>query len=136
MQSSRFTTAAIVFVTLFALSCGGGGSSTGPSPDPDPGGDPLVISILGDRGNQSFSPNPAIAAGQMVVFRNNDSVAHRVRLNDLSVDWGIVNPGATSPAFRMPGEGTNYHCNLHVGMSGAVAVDAGTPPPPCRGDYC
>ena len=114
------------------MSCGG--SSTGPSPTPSDG--QVVISIVGERGTQSFSPNPAVAAGRLVVFRNNDTIPHRVRLNDLSVDWGTINPGATSQPFRMPAEGTNYHCNLHSGMIGAVAVDDTTPPPTCRGEYC
>ena len=133
MRVSRLTPAAIILAALFALNCGSSGPA---SPGNTPGTENFVISILGDRGTTSFSPNPAIAAGRMVVFRNNDTVAHRVRLNDLTVDWGTVNPGATSPAFRMPAGGTNYHCNLHVGMIGAVAIDAETPPPTCRGDYC
>jgi hypothetical protein len=72
----------------------------------------------------------------MVVFRNTDVVAHRVRLNDFSVDWGTIAPGATSAPLRMPADGTNYHCSLHPTMIGAVAINAETPPPMCRGDYC
>ena len=114
---------------------GCGGSSTAPSGSSSGGLAPVVISIVGDRGNLSFSPNPATAGGRMVVFRNNDSVAHRVRLNDLTVDWGTIQPGATSAPLTMPAAGTNYHCSVHPTMIGAVAAE-GQPPPACRGDYC
>jgi plastocyanin len=95
----------------------------------------MTITILGERGGQSFSPNPALAAGQTVVFRNSDAVVHRVRLNDLSVDTGDIAPGATSRAVVMPAAGTNYHCQLHPAMIGAVG-SAGNNPPPCVGAYC
>ena len=65
-----------------------------------------------------------------------DTVEHRVRLNDLSVDWGTIQPGQTSAAFRMPTEGSNYHCELHPTMIGAVNPEAGGTPPPCQGTYC
>ena len=71
----------------------------------------------------------------MVVFRNTDTVVHRVRLNDLSIDTGDIAPGATSRAVRMPTAGTNYHCFLHLTMVGAVNSGT-TPPPPCTGLYC
>ena len=57
-----------------------------------------MITIVGQNGTQAFSPNPASFGGQMVVFRNNDSVAHRVVLNDGSVDTGDIAPGR--PAAR------------------------------------
>ena len=131
MELARVRMAVIGLGVLTALSCGGSAA-----PTPTPTNDAVTVSIVGQLGNTSFNPNPAIAAGRMVVFRNNDSVAHRVRLNDFSVDWGTIQPGGVSAAFRMPAEGTNYHCDLHPTMIGAVAVDAGTPPPACRGDYC
>lgn len=71
----------------------------------------------------------------MVVFRNTDTVVHRVRLNDGSVDTGDIAPGATSRAVLMPAGGTNYHCSLHVDMVGAVNAASGAPPPPCT-MYC
>jgi plastocyanin len=72
----------------------------------------------------------------MVVFRNADAVAHRVVLNDGSIDTGSLAPGATSAAVRMPDGGTNYHCSLHPDMIGAVNPVAGGPPPACTGLYC
>ena len=115
---------------LLLAACGGGGSS--PS-GPNPGA--LTITITRQNGSQSFSPNPASAGGQTVVFRNTDSVVHRVRLNDGSVDTGDIAPGATSAPVQMPAGGTNYHCSVHPDMIGAVSGTAGGPPP-CEGPYC
>jgi hypothetical protein len=88
------------------------------------------------NGAQSFSPNPASAGGRAVVFRNADSIVHRVRLNDLSVDTGDLAPGAASREFQMPSGGTNYHCSHHPDMIGAVNGTGGSGPPPCEGVYC
>ena len=71
----------------------------------------------------------------MVTFRNGDTVVHRVRLNDGSLDTGDIAPGATSQAVLMPMGGTNYHCSLHPSMIGAVSPP-NAPPPACVGEYC
>jgi plastocyanin len=92
--------------------------------------------LVGQNGVQAFSPNPATFGGQQVVFKNNDSVMHRVVLNDGSVDTGSIAPGATSGVVTMPGTGTNYHCSVHPGMIGSVTAASGAAPPPCQGDYC
>ena len=132
-MSSAGLKAVAVLALAGVWACGGGGGSDNPV-GPSPGG-PVTITIVGDRGSQSFSPNPATAAGRMVVFRNSDTVVHRVRLNDLSIDTGDIAPGATSQAFLMPASGTNYHCSLHLGMIGAISGES-TPPPACQGQYC
>jgi plastocyanin len=126
----------LVGATVLALvaACGGGGSSTPTSPSPSPSA--LTITVTRQAGAQSFSPNPASAGGQMVVFRNSDSVVHRVVLNDGTIDTGNIAPGASSAAVRMPTTGTNYHCSLHPDMIGAVNPAAGGPPPVCEGIYC
>ncbi len=118
---------------LIALSACGGGSST-PTSTATPS--PITISIVRRDGARSFSPNPAQAGGQMVVFRNDDTIVHRVRLNDLSIDTGDIAPRASSRAILMPSEGTNYHCGIHPDMIGSVNASGGAPPPPCRGVYC
>lgn len=116
---------------VLLVGCGGGGGSTPSSPSSTA---PATITIVGSSGAQAFSPNPASLGGQMVVFRNNDSVAHRVVLNDNSIDTGDIAPGATSRAVLMPGTGTNYHCQIHPGMIGAVSGPSGVPA--CTGLYC
>jgi plastocyanin len=124
-----FAAAAVVLLVLGMTMCGGGSPS-----EPAPLG-PVTITIMGERGSQSFSPNPATAAGRTVVFRNADSVVHRVRLNDLSIDTGDIAPGATSNPVNMPASGTNYHCSLHTTMIGAIG-GGNSGPPPCQGIYC
>jgi plastocyanin len=124
------------FLTAAALSVAtcGSSSSTPTSPTATPSA--VTITVNGQNGAQSFSPNPATAAGQMVVFRNADSVVHHIVLNDGTVDTGDIAPGQTSRAVQMPAAGTNYHCSLHPTMVGAVNASAGAPPPPCEGIYC
>src|SRR5687768_18140541 len=80
--------AAAIVAGLGASSCGGGSSPTTPSAP-----NVVTITITRQNGAQSFSPNPASAGGQMVVFRNADSILHRVQLNDGSLDTGNIAPG-------------------------------------------
>ena len=122
--------AAIIIVAAGAVSCGGNSSPSGPSAS-----NVLTITITRQNGSQSFSPNPASAGGEMVVFRNADSIIHRVQLNDGTIDTGNIAPGATSAPALMPASGTNYHCTIHPDMIGAVNAEAG-PPPRCEGPYC
>ena len=126
-------TSALTLAAMVAA-CGGGDSSAPTAPSPS--ASPFTITVTRQNGAQSFSPNPATAGGQMVVFRNADTIVHRVTLNDGSLDTGNIAPGATSAAVRMPNGGTNYHCSLHPDMIGAVTPQAGGPPPMCEGIYC
>ena len=101
---------------LIAASCGssgGGGTPTGPSNPPAGGGgggtQPTVtITITGQGGKLAFNPNPAtISQGQMVVFKNNDTVAHHVMLDDGTVQTPDIAPGATSAPVAMANGGAN-----------------------------
>jgi plastocyanin len=119
-------------VAAIGWGCGDGDSNpSGPSTATGP-----TISIVGQNGTQAFTPNPASFGGQTVVFKNNDSVVHRVVLNDNSIDTGDIAPGATSRAVLIPTSGTNYHCFNHPGMIGSVSGSAGGAPPTCEGIYC
>jgi plastocyanin len=119
--------------------CGGSSSPpTQPSPTPSPTPAPTsnaAISILGNRGNQSFTPNPGSDSGGMTSWKNNDNLVHRIMANDGSFDTGDIGPGQTSAAEAVPAAGINYHCTIHPGMIGAINAAAG-PPPPCTGSYC
>jgi plastocyanin len=85
-----------------------------------------TININGQNGTQAFAPNPSSFGGQMVVFKNNDSVTHRVVLNDGSVDTGNIAPGASTQAVMMPGGGTIYHCSIPSRHDvGAVSASSG-----------
>jgi plastocyanin len=117
-------------------SCGGGYSAPTPTTPSPSDSNAITISVVRQNGAQSFSPNPASAGGQVVVFKNNDSIVHRVILNDGTLDTGDIAPGATSRALTMPSAGTNYHCTIHPSMVGSVSPAAGGAPPPCEGAYC
>jgi plastocyanin len=130
-MSSWFLLIPSLLVVMASSGCGGSSPSAAPSPPNTPS-----INIVGQNGTLAFSPNPASFGGQSVVFKNNDSVTHRIVLNDGSVDLGDIAPGATSRAVTMPASGTNYHCSTHPGMIGSVNPASGGPPPPCQGAYC
>lgn len=137
MRSVSLRIPILAVALMAAAACGGGSGGSGEGPTgPSGGSNAMTITITRQNGNQSFSPNPASAGGQMVVFRNADSIVHRVRLNDGSVDTGDIAPGATSRAVQIPATGTNYHCTLHPDMVGAVNASGGAPPPECEGEYC
>lgn len=131
-----FSVLALIVIAMCVASCGSSSTPTAPSPSASPGTTTATIVINRQNGSLSFSPNPAAFGGQSVVFRNADSVIHRVQLNDMSVDTGDIAPGATSRAVQMPANGTNYHCALHPDMVGAVMGSGGLPAPPCEGVYC
>jgi plastocyanin len=140
MRSPLSSPVVVVAATLLVASCGGGsGSPTTPSPSqpgPSPGATAFVITVVREAGAQSFDPSPASAGGLAVVFRNADTVVHRVMMNDGSIDTGDIAPGATSRELQMPAAGTNYHCSIHPAMIGQVNAEGGAPAPPCTGLYC
>jgi plastocyanin len=132
MQLRSAVAAALLAGLAVASGCGGGNT---PAPAPTANLAP-TITIVGENGTQAFTPNPASFGGQQVVFKNNTSIAHRIVLNDGSVDTGDIGPGATSRAVTMPSSGTNYHCSIHLGMIGSSSAATGAPPPACEGQYC
>ena len=135
----RFSTLARIgaFASLVGIAaCGGGSQSTPTTPSGSPPPSPSTsITIVGDRGSQSFTPNPGPASGGMASWRNTDGVVHRIKSNDGSFDTGDIAPGQASAARAVPAAGMNYHCSIHPGMIGAINAEAG-PPPPCTGIYC
>jgi plastocyanin len=137
---SKCAVIGIALCAIAASNCGGSDSGSGSpiAPTPPPTGNPpITIAIMGDRGNQSFSPNPAtVAQGAALVFRNNDNMVHRIVFNDNSLDSGNINPNASSDGRTVSTNGANYHCSIHPGMIGSISGAAGQPPPPCTGTYC
>jgi plastocyanin len=128
----RFTSIAAAVLTA---SCSGGGGANVPTGPGAPNA--ITITIVGERANQSFNPNPStVAPGQMLVWRNTDNIVHRIKFNDDRLDTGDIAPGASSAPRAMPTEGANYHCTLHPGMVGSIRATSTAPPPPCDGPYC
>ena len=141
MQKPR-TLAAAFATALFAVSCGGGGGSTPTAPTTPPAGggsgntNTITITITGQGGKLAFTPNPAaVSAGQTVVFKNNDTVAHHVMLDDGTAQTPDIAPGATSAAVTI-GNNKSYHCTIHPGMVGGFNGTEVEPPPNCNSAYC
>ena len=140
MERSRTMAFALVGA-LVVVSCGGGGSPAGPSNPPAGGGGSsttITVTITGQGGRLAFFPNPAtVAAGQLVVFKNNDTVAHRVTLDDMTVQTPEIAPGATSAPVAMGVTGSKtYHCTIHPGMVGGFNGAEAELPPNCNQAYC
>lgn len=123
-------------ITVALITCGCGGSTGPAAPSPTTSPSATTIAILGERGAQSFSPNPARAAeGVQLVWRNNDALVHRIVFNDGSLDTGRIAPGGSSVPMRLAADGANYHCTIHPSMVGSISSSSGSPPP-CEGVYC
>jgi plastocyanin len=91
-----------------------------------PSGD-LAIDVAEINGPFSFYPSPAMAAaGQIIVWRNTDAVAHRVVFDDIAVDTGTLAPGTLSQPVTVTQGTWNYHCSIHPEMVGSVTVAAAT----------
>ena len=136
-----FMIAGGVLLGVGTLACSGsgypssGGTPTSPAPAPS-GSGVVTIDVVAVNGAQSFSPNPAtVPAGQIVVWRNIDTITHHVVLNDRSVDTGDLRPGVSSEPTAIGGVGDgNYHCSIHPSMVGRV--NRNTSSSPCQGPYC
>ncbi len=100
--------------TAPVVPAGGGGGGTAA----------VTITILGQQGSQSFSPNPGtVTAGQTVAWRNNDSITHTATADNGAFDTGAIPPGGTSSPITMGTSGSfNYHCSIHPSMTGTLTV--------------
>jgi plastocyanin len=140
--------AALALAAICAASCGGGsgGGTTTPT-SPTGGGSgggggtqqtTVTITITGQSGKLAFNPNPAtVAAGQLVVFKNNDTVTHRVILDDGSMQTADIPAGGSSAPVAMGAAGSQtYHCTIHPGMVGGFNGAEAEPPPNCSQAYC
>jgi YD repeat-containing protein len=141
MRISGLATFALV-AAVVATGCGGGGNNSSPtSPTATSGGtsstpNVVTITIKGVNGKLSFDPNPAaVAAGQLVAFKNADKVEHQITLDDNSQKTAIIAPGATSATLSVGGANASYHCAIHPSMVGSFNSAVTPDPPPCTG-YC
>lgn len=120
-----FAAAAVVGFGLSVWGCGPSGNSNGANPaaPSSTSGTTVVIDVVAVAGAASFRPNPArIVAGQMVVWRNLDSVTHRIGWDDRSLDTGDIPPGTSSEPIPIM-RGGPYHCRLYpVSTSGTVVI--------------
>jgi plastocyanin len=125
----------VVAAAVATSQCGGGdgGGSTPTNPGPAPTPSAVTVTIVGTMGNGSYVPNPVqVGTNEQVIFRNNDTVAHRIIMDNGSADFGTLAPGASSQA-RAVGSG-NFHCTTHPSMVGSVGGVTPPEPPPGSGD--
>jgi len=118
--------AAAVACGLCVWGCGGPSATSNianPAGPSSTSGAIVVIDVVAVAGPASFRPNPAqIVAGQMVVWRNLDSVTHRIEFDEGSLDTGDIASGTSSAPMPIVRGGT-YHCRLYpVFTSGTVVV--------------
>lgn len=93
----------------------------------------MTISIVGTLGNGSYRPNPVpVAAGGQLMFKNDDTEDHRVIMDDGSVDFGTLSPGASSQARSL--SSGSFHCTIHPSMVGAINAAEAPDPEPGSGD--
>ena len=122
MSRFRFTIGLAALAAVTALPGAGCGSSSSPT-TPTVAAD-VTITMVGDRGNQSFSPNPTtMRVGQTVAWKNGDTTAHDATQDASRFGTGTISAGATSAPITMSTAGTfTYHCTIHPGMVGSLVV--------------
>jgi plastocyanin len=119
----------ILFLGVIAIGLAAGCSSNSSSsssptnPTPTPAADVTIV-IQGNRGNQSFSPEPAMMrVGQSVAWRNADSITHNATQDASRFATPNLGAGTTSAPIAMNTAGTfTYHCTIHPGMIGTLVV--------------
>ena len=107
-------------VALTCVACGGSSSNTvAPTPSAD-----VTVSIQGQRGDQSYAPNPiTIRVGQTLAWHNVDSAPHTATADTVGFNTGVLSAGVTSSPMTMATAGTfAYHCTIHPNMSGTLIV--------------
>ena len=121
MSGSRFTIGLAALAAVVALGGVGCGSS---SPSAPTVAADVTITMVADRGNQSYSPNPTtMRVGQTVAWKNGDTTAHTATQDASRFDSGTISAGSTSSPLTMSATGTfTYHCTIHPGMVGTLVV--------------
>lgn len=131
-QDMLLRVVAMLAASAAAANCGGGSGAavTPSSPSPTAA---VTVAIVATNGNRSYVPNPVQTGGQPLIFKNNDSANHRIVMDDGSVDFGSLAPGASSPARSITGAG-NFHCTIHPSMVGSINGATAPNPAPGSGD--
>lgn len=118
----------LVLVILFvAAACGDDDSpvldgSSGNTPATEASGGATSGGLVTIK---DFAFTPATleaAAGDEILVRNTDGVAHTVTADDKSFDTGTL-PGNSEKTITLDKPGTlAYHCNIHQSMKGTIKV--------------
>jgi plastocyanin len=130
----------LVVGSLGAVRCGGSSPmSSAPTGVATSGPAAVVVTIVGENGSMSFSPNPVtLHVGAAIAWKNSDTIVHQIVQDSGGMGGGgaygggsggsgfstdQVTPGATtsSIAFTTPGVVT-YHCAIHPSMTGRITA--------------
>ena len=84
-----------------------------------------VIAIRGPNGAFSFDPvNEVVQVGQVVAWKNQDTVAHSLVDKDGLLNTGPIAPGARSSTVALSAPATvEYHCSDNPSMKGLLSVN-------------
>jgi plastocyanin len=81
----------------------------------------VTITINGMSGASSFSPSPAsVTVGQLVRWRNANSVVHTATQDGGGFETGPIAPGVTSTPRTLSAGTLGYHCSIHPSMVGTL----------------
>jgi plastocyanin len=120
--STWIAVASISVLSFVAAACGS--SSSSPTSPGSGSGALMTVFIAGDRGAQSYSPNPmTVPVGQQVNWKNNDTTPHTATM-DGGFNTGSIPPlSAHDNPVTFSTRGTfTYHCTIHPGMVGSIIV--------------
>ena len=108
-------------LALSGLSCGGDDNNP---MNPGGGGADKTITIVGENGSNSFSPNPdTVTVGQTVAWHNAAGTTHTATANGATFNTGNISAGGTSAKITMSTPGSfPYHCSIHPTMTGTLVV--------------
>jgi plastocyanin len=117
---------ALLLAAAVLIHCSKSYSNPTAPPSTPPVQGAAAITILGQMGNKSFSPNPGTAkVGQSIQWKNSDGITHHI-VSDTAgkFDAGNIGGGNTSPAVMVNQAGTYpYHCSIHPTMVGSMMVN-------------
>jgi plastocyanin len=104
-------------ILFLAQGCGSKNKSTNPSPEPQP-------SHLVTISNFAFSPTPfAVAMGDTVTWRNNDSAPHTVTSDSgTELQSPSIGQGGTYTHIFAAAGSYSYHCTIHTSMPHATVT--------------
>jgi plastocyanin len=119
MRSMLYLAAAFALV-----GCGGGTSYSGVTAPPQMSPSPPVMTTNVGLKNLAFSPAAIqVTPGATVQFTNNDGIEHNITFSASSVSDPIDFSTGTRSVVMPTTTGTYaYHCTIHAGMAGTIAV--------------
>jgi plastocyanin len=113
-----------ITATLALAACSGGGSATtGPvaSVCTDSTGTTVVAATVA---NKTWSQPITAKVGDVITWTNNDSVPHKVGLDDGSCTMGAnIAPSGGTASLVFTKAGTYpFHCTIHPSMKGTITI--------------